>query len=102
MVTPILGSQSPLGMHGTRHAPISLSPRPPKSEVSLAAPVIEAGDDLLVVHALLDQLQGDLALDRLALRGEPDLAHAALTDFFQKTIGSDLRGGLSAPLEVDG
>ena len=38
------------------------------------------------VHAGLDQLQGDLALDRLGLLGDPDLAHAAFADLLLQRV----------------
>ena len=44
---------------------------------------LEAGDDLLRVHAGLDDLESDLALDRLRLLGHEDDAHAALADLLQ-------------------
>ena len=40
---------------------------------------IEAGDDLLAVHAGLDDLQGHLAADRFVLLRQPHHAEAALT-----------------------
>ena len=44
---------------------------------------LEAGDDLPAVHARLDDLEGDLALDGLRLLGHEDGAHAALADLLQ-------------------
>ena len=44
---------------------------------------LEAGEDLARVHAGLDDLDGDQALDRLGLLGQPDGAHAALADLLQ-------------------
>ena len=44
---------------------------------------LEAGDDLPRVHAGLDELQRDQALDRLGLLGHPDGAHAALADLLR-------------------
>jgi hypothetical protein len=41
---------------------------------------LEAGDDLAAVHAGLDDLEGDLALDRVRLLGHEHDAHAALAD----------------------
>ncbi len=35
------------------------------------------------IHAGLDQLEGDRALDRLGLFRDPDLAHAPFADFLQ-------------------
>src|SRR5262245_17577439 len=37
---------------------------------------LEAGDDLAAVHARLEDLEGDLATDRLALLGSEDQAAA--------------------------
>ena len=50
---------------------------------------LEAGDDLLGVHAALDQLERDLAPHRLALLGGPDLAHPAFAELLHKTVGAD-------------
>ena len=47
--------------------------------------------DLGRVHARLDDLQGDAALDRLGLLGHPDGAHAALAEFLQQLVGPDAR-----------
>src|SRR5208283_5100126 len=44
----------------------------------------EAGDDLPGVHAQLDDLEGDLADDRLALFGHVNHAHAAFGNLFQQ------------------
>ena len=54
----------------------------------------EAGDDLLGVHARLDDLQSDLAAHRLDLFGHVDDAEAAFADLLQQLVGSDLRTGL--------
>ncbi len=56
---------------------------------------LETGDDLFGVHSRSDQLEGDLAAGLLLL-GQPDLAHAALTDLLQEPIGSDLQGFVMA------
>ena len=40
------------------------------------------------VHARLDELQGDLALDRLGLLGDPDLAHAPFADLLKQCIAA--------------
>ena len=50
---------------------------------------LEAGHDLLGVHALLDDLQGDRAADGLGLLGLEDLAHAALADHADQVVGPD-------------
>ena len=52
---------------------------------------LEAGDHLAAVHAGLDDLQGDLALDRLGLLGHEDDAHAAFADLLQQLVGADQR-----------
>ena len=44
---------------------------------------LEAGDDLAAVHAGLDDLEGDLAADRLLLLGHVDDAHAAFADLLR-------------------
>ena len=41
---------------------------------------LEPSDELLRVHAELDELHGYRALDRLFLLGQPDLPHAALAE----------------------
>ena len=50
---------------------------------------LEAGDDLLGVHARLDDLQGHLAAHRLGLLGHVDDAHAAFADLLQQLVGAD-------------
>ena len=57
---------------------------------------LEAGDDLRAVHAGLDDLQGDLALDRLGLLRHEDGAHAALADLLQELVRADDRAGAFA------
>jgi hypothetical protein len=54
---------------------------------------LEAGDDLLGVHAELDELQCDAAADGEGLIGEEDLAHAAFADLLQQAEGTDGHGG---------
>ena len=54
---------------------------------------LEAGDDLPGVHARLDQLDGDQALDRLGLLGHPDAAHAAFADLLDELVRADHRAG---------
>ena len=49
--------------------------------------------DLPRVHARLDDLQGDLAADRLRLLGHVDHAHAALADLLQQLVRADDRAG---------
>ncbi len=52
---------------------------------------LEAGDDLAAVHARLDDLEGDLALDGMRLLGHEDGAHAALADLLQQLVRADDR-----------
>ena len=54
---------------------------------------LEAGDDLLGVHARLDDLERDLAMDRALLLGEEDDAHAALAELADDRVGADARAG---------
>ena len=63
---------------------------------------LEAGDDLPGVHAGLDQLDGDQALDRLGLLGHPDAAHAALADLLNELVRADHRAGALRGRLVDG
>ena len=51
----------------------------------------EAGDHLPGVHARLDDLQRDRALDRLGLLGHEHDAHAAFADLLQQLVGADDR-----------
>src|SRR5262249_55631501 len=48
----------------------------------------EPCEDLLGVHAGLDELDGDQALDRLLLLRHPDGAHAALTDWLNQLVAA--------------
>ena len=50
---------------------------------------LEAGHDLLGVHAQLDDLQGHPAADRLLLLGHIDHAHAAFADFLQQLVAAN-------------
>src|SRR5260370_16745753 len=56
--------------------------------------LLETGQTPPGVHARLDELEGDVALDRLSLPGGPDLAHAALAQLPLKdiTAGNDDTG----------
>ena len=47
---------------------------------------LEASDDLLGVHARLDDLEGDFALDGLGLLGHEDGPHAALANLLQELV----------------
>ena len=53
----------------------------------------EPRHDLCSVHAHFDDLHGHLSANGQGLLGEPDLAHPALADALQQTIGSDGFGG---------
>ncbi len=50
---------------------------------------LEAGHDLLGVHAELDDLQRDPALDRLGLLGQVDDPHPAFAEGFEDLVGTD-------------
>ena len=50
---------------------------------------LEAGDHLPRVHARLDDLERDRALDRLGLLGHEHHAHAAFADLLQQLVGAD-------------
>ena len=63
---------------------------------------LEAGDDLLRVHAGLDELDGDQALDRLGLLGHPDRAHAAFADLFEQLVRADDRAGAFSDWRIGG
>ena len=52
---------------------------------------LEAGDDLLGVHAQLDDLERDAAPDRLLLLGHIDHAAAAFADFLEQLVAADDR-----------
>src|SRR2546430_2142882 len=54
---------------------------------------LEAGDDLAGIHAGLDDLEGDLALDRVGLLGHEDGAHAAFADLLQELVRADHGAG---------
>ena len=55
---------------------------------------LEAGDDLLGVHAQLDDLERDAAADRLLLLGHVDHAAAAFADLLQQFVAANLVAGL--------
>ncbi len=63
---------------------------------------LEAGDDLAAVHAGLDDLERDLAADRLLLLGHVDDAHAPFADLLEQLVGADDRAGLSRERLVAG
>ncbi len=52
---------------------------------------LESGDDLLGVHAGLDDLERHAAADRFFLLGEVDDTHAPLADLLAELVGADLR-----------
>ena len=52
---------------------------------------LKAGDDLAAVHACLDDLQGNLALDRVSLLGHENGAHAAFAELLQELVRADDR-----------
>ena len=54
---------------------------------------LEPGDDLLGVHAQLDDLEGHPAADRLGLLGHIDHPAAALADLFQQLVVADAVAG---------
>ena len=54
---------------------------------------LEPGDDLLRIHARLDDLQRHLAAHGLRLLGHVDDAHAAFADLLQQLVGADDRAG---------
>ena len=57
----------------------------------------------LRVHAQLDDLEGDLAADRLVLLGHVDHAHAAFADLLQQLVRAEIRvPGPSRKLAVSG
>src|SRR5262249_35089073 len=60
----------------------------------------KAGDDLARVHARLEDLERNLAPDRLSLLGQVDDAEAALADRFQQLVGADHRAGMLAQRRV--
>src|SRR5262249_41798636 len=57
---------------------------------------LEAGNDLARVHARLENLQGDLAAERLLLLGHEDDAEAAFADLLQQLVRPDHRAGAFA------
>ena len=50
---------------------------------------LEAGDDLLGVHAQLDDLERDAAAHRLGLLGDIDHAAAAFADLLQQLVAAN-------------
>jgi hypothetical protein len=57
---------------------------------------------LPAVHARLDQLYRDEALDRLGLLGHPDGAHAALADLLDQLVRPDDRAGALGDRALEG
>ena len=63
---------------------------------------VESRQHLLRVHARLDDLDGDAALDRFRLLGHPDVAHAPFADLFEQLVRAD---DIAGPLDrwlIDG
>ena len=56
---------------------------------------LEAGDHLPAVHARLDDLERDLAPDRLGLLGHEDRAHAAFAELTNQLVRTDHDAGRS-------
>ena len=52
---------------------------------------VEAGENLMGVHADLDDLEGNLALDRLRLLRQVDNTHSSLTEDAQQPVRADRR-----------
>ena len=52
---------------------------------------LETSNDLLAVHARLDDLERDLALDGLRLLGHVNDAHAPFADLLEQLVGTDPR-----------
>ena len=52
---------------------------------------LEPGDDLGGIHARLDDLERDLAADRLFLLGHVDDTHAPFADLLEQLVGPDPR-----------
>jgi hypothetical protein len=50
---------------------------------------LEAGDHLPRIHARLDDLEGNLAPDRVLLLGQEHRAHAPFADLLQEFVGTD-------------
>jgi hypothetical protein len=50
---------------------------------------LEARDHLPRVHSGFDQLESHAAADRVFLLGQPDLAHAAFSDFLKQVVAAD-------------
>jgi hypothetical protein len=50
---------------------------------------LESRDDFAAAHPGFDQLHRDTAADRFFLFGQPDLAHAAFSDFLEEVIAAD-------------
>ena len=57
---------------------------------------LEPGDDLLGVHAQLDDLERDAAADRLLLLGHINHAAAAFADLLEQFVAADPVAGLFA------
>jgi hypothetical protein len=63
---------------------------------------LEAGEDLPAVHAGLDDLQGNLAANRMLLLGHVDDAHAAFADLLEQLVRAEARAGAFAAFGLAG
>ena len=54
---------------------------------------LKAGDHWLGVHARLDDLESDAAVDRLGLLGDKDDTHPTFADLLQQLVAADLGAG---------
>jgi hypothetical protein len=61
----------------------------------------EAGDDLLGVHAGLEDFDSHLAANRLRLFGHEDDAEAAFADLLHELVGADDRAGAFGGRQID-
>jgi hypothetical protein len=48
--------------------------------------LFKSREHLSRVHTGLDQLEGDFAFDRLGLLGDPNFAHATLSNFIDERV----------------
>jgi hypothetical protein len=63
---------------------------------------LKASDHLASVHAWPDDLQSHAALDRFALLGHVDDAHAPFADLLQELVRADLHSGPLSRRRSDG
>src|SRR5262249_51174872 len=57
---------------------------------------LEAGDDLAGIHAMLDDFEGDAALDGLTLLGHEDDSEATFADLLEGSVTADGGDGRGA------